>query len=473
MNWLMSVAFITAAIFPVAGSFVSAQTAPEPLTVYAGSIVFNNPAFDSVALVDFPFTVKRHELQFFKPDTTVEEVEGRVFAAVIVYGVDGLAVDSSDTYFSVRAPSLADAGENELTLFNRLSVLAAPGVYTARVTVIDVVSKREGEFFLDRVVVEPPSRREMDIGAGTLAYGIKRIDDSSQIDRNVRNGYRVLANPLSVFSVLDSTIWVYAELYNLPFDEDGDAEFTLNYSAIGPADSLIRDLGTVSRRKPGGSAVIVQEIDIGGWRFGDYAIRLVATDPSSNQIDTLVLPFRLFPEAEQLAALAGRLLEDPYDTLSLEDRIRLVHYQLTPGEKQTLNMLSSEGKNNFLDQYWREKDSDPATKVIENRLQMMNRYGYVQSHFSTNSKSSDGWFSDRGRIYMTFGPWEERVDIQTPDLGDPYEVWYYHTVRGGVLFVFEDRGGLHDYRLVHSTMEGEFFDKVWEARLERDIFRRE
>ena len=82
---------------------VFAQVRQEPLTVYAGSVVYNNPAFETDPVVDFPFTIKRHELEFFKPDTMIDVVQARVYAAVVIYGMDGLPMDSSSTYFSVMA----------------------------------------------------------------------------------------------------------------------------------------------------------------------------------------------------------------------------------------------------------------------------------------------------------------------------------------------------------------------------------
>jgi GWxTD domain-containing protein len=174
------------------------------------------------------------------------------------------------------------------------------------------------------------------------------------------------------------------------------------------------------------------------------------------------------------ASLARAVLESldvSYDSLSLEVKVRLVHYLLNPVEKQTLNSLTAVGKETFLDQYWREHDSDPETEVVENRREMLARYLFCSNFFSNNVEEPDGWSTDRGRIYMTYGPWEERDDIQAPNVGRPFEVWYYHSIREGAVFVFEDKQGFEDYTLVHSNAEGERFSDEWDNKLQDELYK--
>ena len=66
---------------------------------------------------------------------------------------------------------------------------------------------------------------------------------------------------------------------------------------------------------------------------------------------------------------------------------------------------------------------------------------------------------------MTYGPWEEREDYQTPRSQRPFEIWYYYSFREGAVFVFEDQHGQHDYKLVHSNVEGERYSDWWAETL--------
>ena len=82
-------------------------------------------------------------------------------------------------------------------------------------------------------------------------------------------------------------------------------------------------------------------------------------------------------------------------------------------------------------------------------------------------KSQDGWSTDRGRIYMTYGPWDERDDNEAPRVGNSYEVWYYRSIKQGLMFIFEDYSGNDDYRLVHSNVFGEVYNQEWQDRVDQ------
>ena len=54
----------------------------EPLTVYGGAILFEDPELDSLVMIEFPFVLSRHEFEFFQADTTDTNWYARVYAQV-------------------------------------------------------------------------------------------------------------------------------------------------------------------------------------------------------------------------------------------------------------------------------------------------------------------------------------------------------------------------------------------------------
>jgi len=70
---------------------------------------------------------------------------------------------------------------------------------------------------------------------------------------------------------------------------------------------------------------------------------------------------------------------------------------------------------------------------------------------------------------MLYGPWDEKDEISTPRTGNPFVIWYYHKVKGGSYFVFEDQEGYRDFKLVHSNVQGERYDKDWAARIQDEM----
>ncbi len=450
----------------IIGSAVCAQeSGGEDLTVRGGAIFFANPEYDTAVLVQFPYTINRHEFEFFRPDSLSTNLVARIFAQINLYGVDGMPLDSANTYFSSLVASEQQAKTKGIKLFNNFSLLLKPGVYSARLTVVDVASKREGEFFYEKIVVDPPVKDALTIGGRTFAHLISYVgDDAPASDRLVRNGYRIMANPLGIYGTSDSVMYFYAELYNLSYDADNPSEFQLEYAFMTEGGETQKTLKSARMVKGGTTAAVAESFDISVLPSGNFSLRMIATDLASNQVDTQLTAFWIVSPSDVRQLARNAIETDPCDTLGLETRLHLVHYLLNPVEREALKGLSDAGKERFLAQYWAERDLLSDKPGIKRR-ELYERYLFANNFFSNNAEKTDGWSTDRGRIFMIYGPWEQRDDIQAPLVGEPFEVWYYHSFREGAVFVFEDKQGFLDYTLVHSNVEGEVYSDYWENRV--------
>lgn len=448
-----------------------AASPDQPLMVVTEAICYNNPEFGSVGLVEFPVMINRSQLRFFRPDTTDPNYYSRVFAQAVIYGASGAAVDSNSTYFSSRVASVEEGQARNQMLFNKLALLVPPGSYSARVTVIDAVSKRTFETLIQDITVSQADSARLAIGGPTLAYQVSRADSSSPAvnERMVKNGLYVLNAPAGLFADSDTIAYLYAELYGLRRGTDSSDYFLTSVTVSDSAGSFARNLGWKVGAKPGLSAAVTQAIDIQGWSPGLYRVQLTVVDRASGDTARAALPLRVVG-ATTLVAPGSPLAEfDPYDSLTMKEKTDLVAYLLTPPEKATLHKLSDVGKETFLTQYWRDHDSDPTTTRIENREELVRRFQYANRNFSRFMTKNTGWATDMGRIYMTYGPWDQRQEVPTPRVGNPFTIWYYYSVKEGQTFVFEDPLGNHDYKLVHSNAKGERYDQGWAARLREEM----
>lgn len=440
----------------------------QPLGVYAGATVFGDPAHDSVAVVEFSFSVNRNQLEFFVTDTASSELYSRVFAELMLFDTSAVAVDSAQTYFSVRVGDATEAAEPDNMIFNTLALFVSPGTYSARISVIDVSSKRSGEFFIDRVVVDSINHEGLTIGGVMTAFSINYLGKDADVRNSwmVHNGYMVVPNPTSIFSSEDTAIFVYGELYNLKFDSEMSSEFRIGYSATRGDGIPFHIFGERTSPMPGSTAVFAEIFDIQGWSAGEYQMQVVAEDLSASTVDTAMVPFWLINrQVLQIAAEEYAAKADPYDLLTLQEKINLAKHLLGDEQRVLLSGLNDTGKDAFLGQFWREMDDNPQTPVIEIRVLAIERFKYANRYYSDNDLKDNGWQSDRGRILMTQGFADEIDRRQTPRTGNAYEVWYFRTVREGTIYVFEDWTGTDEYRLVHSTAKGEVFNRDWETRL--------
>ncbi|MFT5370466.1 MAG: GWxTD domain-containing protein, partial [Candidatus Latescibacterota bacterium] len=114
---------------------------------------------------------------------------------------------------------------------------------------------------------------------------------------------------------------------------------------------------------------------------------------------------------------------------------------------------------NFLRQFWKGQDPTPSTPVNERLIQHLQRMTYVETNFS-RTNTEEPIDTDRGRVYITYGPPDEIERDASSSEGKPSEIWHY----GRNQFIFRDSNGLGVYRLVHSTYPGEVYNPEWQLQ---------
>lgn len=436
----------------------------DAIGVYASAVVYNNPVYDSIAVIEFPFGVNRSQFEFFRPDSSDSSWYGRVFAQVDLYDSEGWVLDSASTYFSLRVNDQAEAAIEDHMIFDKLVMRVSPGTYSARVTVIDAVSKRKGEFFISEVSVPEPQTGRLEVAGVQTAFGISYAgpDYDGPNRRLLRNGYLVIPNPTGTYTDSDTVLFVYGEVYNLAWDPDRTTRWQIAFEGLGEGGAFYQNFGGRVMETPGPNAAIAQSLDISSWPPGAYSVRIVASDLESGLVDTAIVPVRIVTVQFVEFAKSPNIGVNPYDTLTIEQKVQIAYWSMGEEQREILQRLNAQGKQSFLDQYWSENDENPATAVIENQIEAMQLWRYANKMFSNNAAGDNGWSTDRGRIIMTYGMYDEIDDKQTPRTGNPYQVWYYHHMREGKYFIFEDWSGSFDFRLVHSNVYGEIYNQAWE-----------
>lgn len=120
-------------------------------------------------------------------------------------------------------------------------------------------------------------------------------------------------------------------------------------------------------------------------------------------------------------------------TLNAKDFISKVRYLITKAEKkQFYSLTNDQERSEFIDNFWKKRDPDPATEENEFKDEYLKRIEEANHLF--RGDSSPGWLSDRGRVYILIGPPDMRRynPGEINSLGTmksmyqvPYEVWYY------------------------------------------------
>ncbi|MEW5924506.1 MAG: GWxTD domain-containing protein [Candidatus Zixiibacteriota bacterium] len=460
---LLSLMFLPA-ILILSFAFIVPLSA-KPISIQAGILVYPDPELGDKVLLEFPFAVHRNQFTFMPNDSMGGFLLGAVFAEVMLTDQNGKNVDSANIYFLTRARDTVDAADSESRLFNQLSLEVKPGTYSGKLTVIDVINKNEGTFLYDRIEVNPPIRNRLKLSSIEFAHQISDAGGQNKSGNPVlvKSGRSIIPDPMGLYAEKDSTMYIYAELYNISYDPDIRDSFLVQYTILDDKGITYHQFSDYWQIKPGTSSAISSALNISDVWPGRYTLVMTADDFRSGQADTVKSSFIKFPKPGAAGDLVAYRHRFPYDSIGLETKMRLTRYLLSPQDMALLNELNDAGKDRFLDQYFTDHDTDPTTEINEYLNDLYIRYLYSNEHFSSLPGYGDGWSRDRGRVLMQYGNWDERQEELTPAYGKAFEIWkYYKLQKGGVVFVFQDVGGYGDFKLVHSTAEGEVFNSEWD-----------
>lgn len=131
----------------------------------------------------------------------------------------------------------------------------------------------------------------------------------------------------------------------------------------------------------------------------------------------------------------------------LEQAIEVLRYVMDSDQWEKIRELPQNEQEQTLEQFWKERDPDPSTKVNELEEEYYQRVAFANHNFSSFQGGVDGWRTDRGRVYIIYGP---PSDIERPPTStgvqSSYEIWYYRNTQRR--FVFLDKFGTGDYVLL-------------------------
>jgi len=185
-----------------------------------------------------------------------------------------------------------------------------------------------------------------------------------------------------------------------------------------------------------------------------YAPGVFAQDSTKNQTDQ--------KSAKQAAKQKAKSDKDLFKELDSQYKKWLnedVVYIITPEERSAfVHLQTNEEREQFIEQFWQRRNPDPDSAENTFKEEHYRRIAYTNEHYASGIP---GWKSDRGRIYIMWGPPDEidshpsggSYDRPASEGGGntstyPFEDWRYRYLEG----IGEDV----NIEFVDPTMTGEY-----------------
>lgn len=207
---------------------------------------------------------------------------------------------------------------------------------------------------------------------------------------------------------------------------------TLPHSRTHPPDSDQMESGKFRFHK---SQITIHHSQF--TKGGDYFLRVQVAEDSdparggTTSTATFSLDFSIF-----------------YTEENYIERVEKMEYLATPEEMKVLKNAPLEEREKVYQEFWKKHDPTPISERNEFEEEYFRRVEIVNKLFTPPDR---GWRSDRGRIYIKFGP-PDQVQEQAFSLStNPYQIWHYfgHNYQ----FVFVDEHGIGQYTLTNREEE--------------------
>jgi GWxTD domain-containing protein len=146
-----------------------------------------------------------------------------------------------------------------------------------------------------------------------------------------------------------------------------------------------------------------------------------------------------------------------------------VAYIITNEERAAFKALTTDAeRERFIEQFWLRRDPTPGTPENEFKEEHYRRIAYANQHYAVPATSLPGWKTDRGRVYIQYGPPDQ---IETHPAGAyerpasegggyvstyRFEQWRYRLIEGvgsDVIVEFIDPAMTGEFRMTMDPNE--------------------
>ncbi|MEO0136025.1 MAG: GWxTD domain-containing protein [candidate division WOR-3 bacterium] len=323
-------------------------------------------------------------------------------------------LDSLSYQFTI--PSFSQAAKEQMVFYLQFGRYLTQGEYDWSVTVScqDKYGKVQGR----RAISE-------------LDYLMSDILLAQSITQDTTGGFltkgnlRVVPNPSGIFESKAKNLFIYYELYNIKIAGDS---LRVTYLITDSHKKTVRKITRYIAKKFSRQALNLG-INIEALKPDSYQLTVMVDDSVNSRHLAKQVDFQIQEAKVQPLEITTEDL--PY--------YEAIEYFVSPQEYKHFQGLDGEGKKLYLKKFWQK----------HNYQEIAQRYEYADAHFQEGYLA--GSKTDRGRIYIKYGPPDE-VDNKQFEEAKPYEYWQYYN---GLEFIFVDVRGTQEYILVWTNAPDE------------------
>lgn len=432
------------------------------LNAFMSYTTFNSP--EQGPYIETYLAVAGNSVQYEKKENGKFEA----IIQVIMLFKRGEEIVNYDKY-ELHSPELEDTASIDFNFIDQQRYSLEEGNYEFELQIWDSQSDTKPYINLQPVSIAYPAEE-------ITVSGIQFVDTYEKTkDPNIltKGGYDLVPYILNYFPERVNSLRYYAEIYNAdPVLGNADKFLVTCYISTMDEDKPYQNFVVYKRLTTQKVNVLFSEFDISNLKSGNYFLTIEARDRENNILSKNRIFFqrsnpRIQIRKEDLTAMniSNTFAEEisNYDTLvefiacldpiaDLQEKTFILHNKGTAD----ISILQR-----FLYKFWNDRNPlDPEHAW----LRYLNEVNKVNMAYST--MISRGYETDRGRVYLKYGPPNAISESYNEPATYPYEIWHYYELENGQRdrrFVFYTKDIVtNDFVQLHSDVPGELSNYRWQ-----------
>jgi len=434
------------------------------LWAYLTYTTFNSP---QGPFVETYLSIQGNSVRFLK----TEDGKFQAFADIVMTFKDNGVIKAFKKY-ELKSPLIPDTSKMDFNFLDVQRFQVPNGTYDFEIQISDKNKDVKPVPFSQQIVVDYPQDKP-------VFSGIQLIDSYTKTTtENIlsKSGFDLVPHVLTFYPPTQKKLSFYCEFYNADKSLGADQKYIFNYYLESfENNTKYPEFAGVRKVSAHAYEVLLSDINIDHLATGNYNLVVEAR----NQKNELVASRKVFIQrSNPNAKLSFTDLVALNPTNTFVDKITKLDslkefisstYPISSGlERAFINdamkSMDMERLKNYFYGFWLRRDNkNPESAWLAYKAEVHK----VNFNFKTQVKK--GYQTDRGMVYLEYGPPNTRSEHVMEPNTLPYEIWQYYTLKNNQRnrkFIFYSPDVVTgDYFLIHSDAIGEVNNPSWQMLL--------
>lgn len=299
---------------------------------------------------------------------------------------------------------------------------------------------------------------------------LSEVSKTTQDGPMVKNGFYMEPLPGNFYSRYHSALFAYLEIYDISLKNIDAFKICSYVETTGKSAAKLEAYTSCKSYRYQKIVPVIIQKNILKLASGNYNLVIELRDTADNILfDKKVYFQRSNPMVDIATMQVDQGSYEKSFAKGLQEQevqysLRALGSIVPPTEVEVLNsiiaMKDNEGKRKYLFNFWTKYDPLDTEKSYQKYMKLAKE---VDAAYA--SGFGYGFETDRGRIWLKYGPPNDKISIEEDPNAPPYEIWVYNdfpkTQQRNVKFLFYNPNLGNDYILLHSNCRIEINNPRW------------